>query len=254
MDKVIDSNKNHLTILHDDGKVSTVANTDYYYLKYDPTSLQYRDETNRIFYFFNDDEKIQETYNNKIFNLLYHGKLYQSRQDEVDMVCKFILNKDKVGFKLYVEERYQLENCQDILKKMLFAYEDRMKFIKRGVLIDNTWLIKYDGNAMIKHNYDSGSRYESLCLVADGYIRKQYIETVIGTIEMSRIMQTILAKITFCLKPQDHLKDKVFINQLPKKLLRVLHDEHKQEMKDDKFNWDKPNEVDSQVDRNWQDY
>ena len=48
---------------------------------------------------------------------------------------------------------------------------------------------------------------------------------------MSRLMQTILAKITFCLKPQDHLKDKVFTNQLPKKLLRVLHDEHKQEMK-----------------------
>ena len=90
MDKVFDTNKNHLTILHDDGKISTVANTDYYYLKYDPTTIQYRDETDRIFYFFYDDEKIQETYNNKIFNLLYHGKLYQSRQDEVDIVCKFI--------------------------------------------------------------------------------------------------------------------------------------------------------------------
>ena len=107
MDKVIDTNKNHLTILHDDGKISTVANTDYYYLKYDPTTIQYRDETNRIFYYFYDDEKIQETYNNKIFNLLYRGKLYQSRQDEVEMICGFILKKDKIAFKVYVEERYQ---------------------------------------------------------------------------------------------------------------------------------------------------
>lgn len=231
MDKVIDTNKNHLTILHDDGKISTVANTDYYYLKYDPTTIQYRDETDRIFYFFYDDEKIQETYNNKIFNLLYHGKLYQSRQDEVDVVCKFILNKDHVGFRKYVSDRYQLEECQGILQKMLFVYEKRLKFIKRGVLIDDTWLIGYDGNAKIKIRYNSGVQYKGLCLVADGYIRKQFIETVIGTIEMSRLMQTILAKITFCLKPQDHLKDKVFTNQLPKKLLRVLHDEHKQEMK-----------------------
>ena len=52
MSKIIDSDKNHLTLLNDNGSVETVVNDDYYHLKYDRINMDMRDETDRILYKF----------------------------------------------------------------------------------------------------------------------------------------------------------------------------------------------------------
>ena len=221
MPKILDENTNHITLKTDDGKVITVSNDDYYHLKYDMVNVDKRDDTGRIYHEFNDiSDKIHETYNDKIFNLMFNDVVIQSRQEEANKVCKFILNDDIDYYLEYCHSRYQVINCQDIVKKLLCIYNDRIDYTKRGIIIDKIFKVGYDGSAHVKIY---GSKWKSLCLVADGYIRDKQIDTAIGRVNMSRTLQTILAKIGFCLKPDD--KDRVFMQQLPNKLQRVIIDE-----------------------------
>ena len=103
----------------------------------------------------------------------------------------------------------------------MFAYADRLSFRKRGIVVDDNFMIGYDGSAKVKKN----KRWQPLCLVVDGYIRDKLIDTAVGVIRMSRLLQTIMVKIGFCLKP--NIKDKVFMNQLGNDLKRCIIDEAK---------------------------
>ena len=49
---------------------------------------------------------------------------------------------------------------------------------------------------------------------------------------MSRLLQTIMVKVGFCLKP--NVKDRVFMNQLGKDLQRVLTDEARLKEREEK--------------------
>ena len=86
-------------------------------------------------------------------------------------------------------------------------------------------MIKYDGNAMLKNPPQCSERWKSLCLVVDGYISKRKITTVIGEIEKSKLLQVIMVKVGFCLKPV--ITDDVFMGQLPSELQKCLRDEAK---------------------------
>ena len=145
----------------------------------------------------------------------------QTRQEEANKVCQFIINDDHTGFIKYCGDRYQVLNCKTLLIKLLFAYADRINFKKRGIVVDDNFMVGYDGGAKVK----KFKRWQPLCLVVDGYIRDKNIDTAVGVIRMSRLLQTIMVKIGFCLKP--NVKDKVFMDQLGKDLQRVLLDEAK---------------------------
>jgi len=201
MHKILDENVNHITLKTDDGKVITVANDDYYHLKYDMVNIDKRDNTDRIYHNFTETQKIQETYSNKIFNLMFNGVIIQSRQEESGKICKMIVNNDIDYYLEYCHSRYQVINCQDIVKKLLCVFNDRIDYTKRGIIVDKIFKIGYDGSAHVKIY---GSKWKSLCLVADGYIRDKQIDTAIGKVNMSRTLQTILAKIGFCLKPNNY--------------------------------------------------
>ena len=151
---------------------------------------------------------------------MFNDVVIQSRQEEAGKICKMIINNDIDYYLEYCHSRYQVINCQDIVKKLLCIYNDRIDYTKRGIIIDKIFKVGYDGSAHVKIY---GSKWKSLCLVADGYIRDKQIDTAIGRVNMSRTLQTILAKIGFCLKPDD--KDRVFMQQLPNKLQRVIIDE-----------------------------
>ena len=223
--KVIDSNKNHLIVLDEYGKIKTIANSRYYKLKYDPAYIDKRDDTDRILHKFRSKEMIQETYNEKIFNCMYKSMLVQSRQSEAETVCGFILDNDRIGYAKYIGEKYQVVNCQKLLEQLLEPFKERLKFTRRGVIVDNQYMIKYDGNAMLKNPPTMHDKWQSLCLVVDGYISKRNIRTVIGVIEMSILLQVIMVKVGFCLKPV--ITDDVFMNQLPSELQKCLRDEAK---------------------------
>ena len=226
MSKIIDSDKNHLTLLNDNGSVETVVNDDYYHLKYDRINMDMRDETDRILYKFTNQKKIHETYNRKIFNLTYRGKIITTRQDDAVKVCSFIVNRDEEGFVSFFLDRYQVENRKELIKSLLAPFEKRLRFAKRGVIVDDTFCVAYDGHASFKVAYPSGSRWESLCLVVEDYMRAKKIHTAIGVMDMSILLQTIYLKVGFCLKPIVKGKEAhIFMNQLPKKLQQCLLDE-----------------------------
>ena len=168
-------------------------------------------------------EMIQETYNEKIFNCMYKNMLVQSRQSEAETVCGFILDNDRIGYAKYIGEKYQVVNCKKLLEQLLEPFKERLKFTRRGVIVDNQYMIKYDGNAMLKNPPHCKEKWKDLCLVASGYISKRKINTVIGVMEMSKVLQTIMVKVGFCLKPV--VTDRVFMEQLPPKLQQCLLDE-----------------------------
>ena len=226
MPKILDCNKNHLTIMNDDGKIEMVANDEYYHLKYDTANLDKRDEDNRIFHYYTKTQKIQETYNDKIFNLMFSGVILQSRQEEANRICQFINDNDCSSYMKYCGDKYQVLNCKDLIRKLLFVYADRLKFRKKGIVVDDNFMVCYDGSAM----YMYGRHWHSLCLVVDGYIRDKLIDTAVGVIRMSRLLQTIMGKIGFCLKP--NIRDSVFMNQLPNNLKRCVIDDVKQKDKE----------------------
>ena len=214
-----DTHKDHLILINDDGTIDMVSNDEYFDLKFSPSNIDHRDDEGRIFHEFTHTQKIHETYNQRIFNLMFNNHILQTRQEEANKVCMFIINNDIKSFLKYCEDKYQIINCQDILKKILFVYADRLKFGKAGVIVDDSFRIKYDGGAMYRRN----NRWHSLCLVVDGYIRDKMVDTAVGKIHMSRTLQTIMGKIGFCLKP--NIKDSVFMNQLPDNLKKCLIDE-----------------------------
>ena len=116
--KIIDTNKNHLTVLTDEGKIETLSNSKYYKLKFDQAYMDKRDDTGRILHKFADNQMIHETYNPKIFNCMYKSMLVQSRQSEAETICGFILDNNVIKYAQYIGERYQVLNCKDILEKI----------------------------------------------------------------------------------------------------------------------------------------
>ena len=64
-----------------------------------------------------------------------------------------------------------------------------------------------------------------LCTVAQGKLEKlkMTIDTEIGSMEVDEVTMTILAKVNFLANPNIH--DSVFMNQLPKKLKKLLVEE-----------------------------
>ena len=101
---------------------------------------------------------------------MYHGKLYQSRQDEVDIVCKFILNKDHVGFRKYVSDRYQLEECQGILQKMLSVKQQ--VHLSNRLIQDNLDIVRHYHKQSFEPKYNRlvPSRMYVLCIFRLGVI------------------------------------------------------------------------------------
>jgi hypothetical protein len=226
MSKIIDSDKNHLTLLNDNGSVETVVNDDYYHLKYDRINMDMRDETDRILYKFTNQKKIHETYNRKIFNLTYRGKIITTRQDDAVKICSFIVNRDEEGFVSFFLERYQVENRKELIKSLLAPFEKRLKFSRGGVIVDDTFRVRYDGGADVRVSTNGGGYWKSLCLVVEDYMRAKKMHTAIGIIDMSILLQTIYLKVGFCLKPIVRGKEAhIFMNQLPKKLQQCLLDE-----------------------------
>ena len=73
----------HLVVYYN-GKIMTKINDTYNNLKYG------KYDGNRIFYKFNDEAEVQETYDDRIFNCTYKEETMQVRKSE--KICKSILD------------------------------------------------------------------------------------------------------------------------------------------------------------------
>ena len=217
-----------MVIITDEDKVETITYTSYHILKVLPEYNIYRNDEGRITWNF-DSGSAQETYDKKIFNIQFNGKRFQLRELQADKLCDIILNNDNNGFLTLAGEAYQEENQRELIELLLSPFLDRLKIHKRGVYIDGIFKVAWDGTAYARSSlYRRGegiSKFSHLCIVPKGLVREQKINTPMGVMTLNPVLQTIISKIVFLLNP--NMEDKVFTNQLDKKLMRLLKDEAK---------------------------
>ena len=213
---IIEERSDQLVIMDKKGIVDTKPKTEYFILKHKDFN------GNRIFFKFNDNCLIHETYNDGIFNCTYNKESMQIRQADKIAFCInwFRYNKDpKTNLKPF-EELFKsnfIETIQtDVLKNLLKNYDNRLDFLSDGIEIDKRFFVNKNGVAHSKKN----NVYHFLCIVASGYLSNFDINSSIGNIEINCKTLEIIAKVLFLLNP--NIKDKVFYEQLDPKLQEEL--------------------------------
>ena len=204
-----------LYIIMRDNKVETVIKDTYSQLKYKTYN------GNRIFYDFGDGLKIQETYDDRIFNCYLNEVILNIRDGK--KVAEFILDKNKSGYEQYVKEHYIEQHRTELLDKIIATFNDRVTKVKDGYEVDGMFKVDNKGTSYYKTERD----WHFLCTVAQGNIRKMSIDSEVGLLELDTTCMTILAKIGFFCNP--NVTDRVFMNQLPNKIQKFLIDQDKED-------------------------
>ena len=218
MNPQIIAERDNTLILFESGKVKTVPNTTYNQVKY----REYKGD--RIFYRFDDDMYVQETFDNGIFNAFISEETIQIRNSVT--LCEAILEHKKSNnadiYNDLFKKLYLVENKEKIMKEMVGVFGDRVETKSnndKGVyyIVDDRFMV--DGHGVSHYKKDDGS-WAFLCTVAQGNLSKMSITTPIGDIELESTELTIMGKIGFLLAPD--ITDNVFFHQLSSKMQEVL--------------------------------
>jgi hypothetical protein len=207
-----------LYIIMVDGKVKTIVRDSYSQLKYKVYN------GNRIFYDFGDGLKIQETYDDRIFNCYIGEAVINIRNGK--KIAEFIIDENKSGYELFVKEHYLEQHRTELLDKIIATYNNRVVKVKDGYVVDDMFKVDNKGTSYYLTGVDTlNSNWKFLCTVAQGNIRKMSIDSEVGLLELDTTCMTILAKIGFFCNPNVH--DNVFMNQLPQKIQKLLVEQDK---------------------------
>ena len=224
MDSCIRSVRDDHLIVYYKGVVMTKINDNYNNLKYG----QYEGE--RIHYEFNDEAKIDETYDDRIFNCTYKDETMQVRKSED--ICQAIMNENLDDYSLVFKETYyeihRIELITDLVKR---SYGDRVVLKNDDTfVVDDRFMVDSKATAHYlkrgqssKHTMDNDKRWEFLCIVVKGSPRKKAIKTKIGLVELDEKLLEILSKINFLVNP--NINDTVFTSQIPEWLSKTIKDE-----------------------------
>lgn len=208
-----------------DGEVKTIIKDEY-------TKLKYKSYNgNRIFYDFGDGWKIQETYNDRIFNCYKDDEVINVRDGR--SLCQFIEDKNKAGYIEYFKDIYLRQHSTEYLQQIVDSMGDRVTFGRVGNEKGNQiqmWQVDerfaVDDKGTSYYRQSPNGNYAFLCTVANGshshggHVAKMTIETPIGDCELDEVSMTIMAKLNFFMRP--NINDGVFFNQLPKYLKDTL--------------------------------
>jgi hypothetical protein len=207
-----------LYIIMVDGKVKTIVRDAYSQLKYKVYN------GNRIFYDFGDGLKIQETYDDRIFNCYIGEAVINIRNGK--KIAEFIIDENKSGYELFVKEHYLEQHRTELLDKIISTFNNRVVKVKGGYVVDDMFKVDSKGTSYYLTGVDTlDSNWKFLCTVAQGNIRKMSIDSEVGLLELDTTCMTILAKIGFFCNPNVH--DNVFMNQLPQKIQKLLVEQDK---------------------------
>jgi len=210
----------HLIVYYN-GKIMTKINDSYNNLKYG------KYDGNRIFYKFDDEAMIQETYDDRIFNCTYKGETMQVRKSE--KICESILDNSIDNYAVVFKETYyeihKIELITDLVKR---SYGERVQLKNDNTfVIDDRFMVDEHGTAHYgrkgQRNRDDitkDRRWSFLCIVVKGRPRKKSIKTKIGLVELDEKLLEILSKIQFLLYPT--MTDGVFTSQLPDWLTKTM--------------------------------
>lgn len=213
---LLEDRQDQLIVLDLNGKVDTKPKTEYFVLKFKDF------DGDRIFYQFDKESWIQETYNDGIFNCVFKSERMQIRTANRIAFCInwHKNNKNaKLGLKPFEElfKKNFVKYIQlDVLKSILKPFEHRIKYHDDGIEIDDRFFVNKNAQA----HYKKQGIYESLCIVADGYLENFDVDSKIGDIEINAKTLEIVAKVMFLIKPD--ITDSVFFEQLPKELQEQL--------------------------------
>jgi len=219
MNPQIIAERDNTLILFESGKVKTVPNTLY-------NQVKYRDfKGDRIFYKFDDNMYVQETFDNGIFNAFIKEETIQIR-DSVSLCESIIEHKKSNDTDLYnklFKKLYVVQHKEKIMKEMMIVFGDRVKTVNDTVkghsryIVDDRFMVDDHGVSYYK---DDKGHWKNLCTVAQGNLSKMSISTAIGDIELESTELTIMGKIGFLLAPD--INDHVFFHQLTDKMQDVL--------------------------------
>jgi len=219
---LLEDRKDQIIVSDKNGNVDTKPKTEYFLLKY----IDFNG--NRIFYQFDKNSWIQETYNEGIFNLVYKDASMQLRDAEKIVFCINFHRKNPTSihrqkpFEELFKKNFVEKLETDVLKSILKPFEHRLKFVNDGIEVDDRFSV--DKNAQA---YQKNAIWERICIVANTSETNDRfnIDTVIGNIEINSKSLEIIAKVMFLLKP--NMKDTVFTSQLSK--------DNKEQLKRDGF-------------------
>ena len=193
-----------LFIVQTDDDVYTLPKNDYFVLK-----LHHFDG-NRIFYDFGKNgARVEETYNDGIFNCYYEKYIIQIADGIT--VAGIILNKNYEAFVSLFRKWYEIKAQDDIISDLLSQYSDRINFDRKlGLyIIDDIFGVDMHGVAMCR---TKSNNWKSMCLVVQRSKQSTEFIMPLGKIAVAnQITQIIISKIMFLLFPKD---DKVFLSQI----------------------------------------
>ena len=221
-------------LIEDKGKIRTIINDKYTEIKLEQF------DGNRIFYDFGDGLKVQETYDERIFNCYKNDVVINIRNG--NKIAEFIADNNKTGYAEYFNTHYYQQHKSEFLDKIVGSYGDRVIKVNDGFIVDGVWKVNNQGTSYYHttghtgkfDNYvgrqvhndtveDVGTDWHFLCTVAQGRFMKMSIDTDIGELVLDETTTTIMAKINFLMNP--NINDSIFMNQLPDKLRKLLKDE-----------------------------
>jgi len=192
-------------------------------------------ESNRIFFEWDKECRVEETYNERIFNCYYKGQLLQLRK--ANDICEAILSKDKEVFiDLFKKNYYDLNKAQ-LLQGLVddnSTLKGRVKRMKQAPYCDDFLVddvFRVDGHAntyVLESHYIKKTKREkkwrNLCTTIPRSLRPMTIHTKeIGDVEVDQATLRCLTKIFGLIQPNTW--DSVIWNQLPTWLKKIYKDE-----------------------------
>ena len=229
MSMIIAKRDTHLIIRKKNDEYVHRANDSYNIVKYGTY------QANRIFFSFDDEARVEETYNERIFNCYckYKGKEQLLQLRNANEICDHIINKDKESFiELFKEKFYDLNKVQ-LLQGLIdnnSTLKGRVRRTKNDdFIVDECFKVDSHANTyVLEHHYIKNTkrekRWRNLCTVVPRTIKKMNIYTKeIGNVEVDQATLRCLTKIFGLIQPNTW--DSVIWNQIPNWLKRIYKDE-----------------------------
>ena len=225
MSMIIAKRDTHIIIRNKRDEYVHRPNDSYNILKYESFG------GNRVMHTFDNECKVEETYNERIFNCYYKDQLLQLRN--ANEICEAIISKDNQLFiDLFKKNFYDLNKAQ-----LLQGLVDNNSTLKGRVrrtknddfIVDDCFKVDSHANTyVLEHHYIKNTkrekRWRNLCTVVPRTIKKMNIYTKeIGNVEVDQATLRCLTKIFGLIQP--HTWDSVIWNQIPNWLKRIYKDE-----------------------------
>lgn len=219
--KILEEHDDELIVMVD-GRVMTIPNNSYTIVR----KINFGGK--RIQYEFAPFVSATETFNDRIFNLVYDKYLITVRQDMATKICDAILDHYKKGdyseFKDLFLSVYSEEHQDELVEKFILELSPHVELVKsfkhlQGTITGNVYIVgekfAIDPNGTSYYKREADNEWQFLCTVVTSQTQSYRVPMGdLGWAKLNEKVSGIIAKIVFFLNP--NVKDSVFTNQISK--------------------------------------